>query len=160
MNSKLLSVITLGMIAVSSVLSAPQAFAAAPKAAKMATASGKAVTLNIASNGEQMMYNKKELSVPANSKVTVIFQNKSAALKHNWVLVKAGKGDKVAAAGIAAGESKGYVVASSDVIAYTKLSAAGKKVQVTFQAPKKGTYDFLCTSPGHNAIMKGKFVVK
>jgi azurin len=118
------------------------------------------VTVNVSSMGEQMMYNMKDISVPADSTVTVIFQNKSSSLKHNWVLTQKGASDKVAMEGMSAGESKGYVTKSDKIIAFTKLSEPGKKVQVTFKAPKKGTYDYVCTSPGHNAIMKGKFVVK
>ena len=118
------------------------------------------VTLNVSSMGEQMMFDKKTLSVPAGSDVTVIFTNKSTSLKHNWILAKKGTGNKVASAGIAAGEGKSYVVKSSDVIAYTKLIDPKKKGQVTFKAPAKGTYDFVCTSPGHNMIMKGVFTVK
>ncbi len=148
MKSKLLSLLTSATF-LFSVSSANQAFAA-----------GNKVTLNISSVGEQMMFDKKELTVPAGSDVTVIFTNKSSALKHNWILAKKGTGNKVAAAGISAGESKSYVVKSPDVIAYTKLISPKKKGQVTFKAPAKGTYDFVCTSPGHNMIMKGVFKVK
>ncbi len=118
------------------------------------------VTVNISSMGEQMMYNMKDISVPANSTVTVVFENKSSSLKHNWVLTEKGAGDKVAMDGMSAGEAKSYVKKGDKVIAYTKLGDPGKKVKVTFKAPKKGTYDYVCTSPGHNMIMKGKFVVK
>lgn len=125
-----------------------------------AMAAGKKVTVNIASFGEQMKFDKNEIKVPAGSDVTVIFTNKSTALKHNWILTKKGKANSVAMAGMAAGEAKGYVVKGGDVIAFTKLIDPKKKGQVTFKAPPKGTYDFVCTMPGHNMLMKGTFIVQ
>lgn len=141
---KLLSVLTASVLA----LSATQAMAA-----------GKAVTLNISAS-DQMKYDKSELSVPAGSKVTVILENKGAALQHNWVLTQPGKSASVATEGMSAGLSQNYVKKGASVIANTKIANPKKKVQVTFDAPKKGTYDYLCTFPGHNAMMKGKFIVK
>lgn len=125
-----------------------------------AFAGGNKVVVNISSMGEQMKFDKNEIKVPAGSDVTVVFTNKSTALKHNWILAKKGKGDAVATAGMSAGEGKGYVTKSGDVIAFTKLIDPKKKGQVTFKAPAKGTYDFVCTSPGHNMLMKGKFIVQ
>lgn len=125
-----------------------------------ALAAGKKVTVKVSSMGEQMMFDTKEIKVPAGSDVTVVFTNKSTSLKHNWILAKKGTGDKVAAAGISAGETKSYVNKTADVIANTKLIDPKKTGQVTFKAPAKGTYDFVCTSPGHNMIMKGKFIVQ
>ncbi len=126
-----------------------------------ALAGGKTVSLVIESSGDQMKFNKSEISVSENSNVTLTFNNKSASLTHNWVLVKSGTGDQVSASGIAAGEGKSWLTSGDkNVIAFTKAVKPGKTVSVTFKAPKKGTYDFVCTSPGHNSMMKGKFIVK
>lgn len=148
MKNKFLSILTSATVIFSGAL------------ATEAMAAGKKVTVNVASMGEQMKFDKNELKVPAGSDVTVVFSNKSSALKHNWILTKKGKGDSVAMAGMAAGESGGYVKKGGDVIAFTKLIDPKKKGQVTFKAPAKGTYDFVCTSPGHNMLMKGKFIVQ
>ena len=48
----------------------------------------------------------------------------------------------------------------SNVIAYTDLVGGGQTTSVEFNAPDAGTYDFLCSFPGHYAIMKGKFIVE
>jgi len=54
-----------------------------------------------------------------------------------------------------------YVPADSkEVIAYTKIIGGGESVTITFDTPEKGTYDFLCTFPGHFALMQGKFIVE
>ena len=41
-----------------------------------------------------------------------------------------------------------------------KLIGGGEETTVTFDAPAKGTYDFICSFPGHYALMKGKFIVE
>ena len=46
------------------------------------------------------------------------------------------------------------------IIAATKLLGGGETDTVIFDAPAAGTYEFLCSFPGHYAIMKGKFIVE
>ena len=125
-----------------------------------AIAGGGKVTVKITSMGDQMKFDKSEVSVSEGSEVTVEFKNASTSLKHNWILVEKGTGDKIAMDGMSAGESKSYLPKSKSIIAATKLANPGKTEKVTFKAPKKGSYDFVCTSPGHNMLMKGKFIVK
>ena len=48
----------------------------------------------------------------------------------------------------------------SNVIAHTKLVGGGESTTITFHAPEKGTYDFICSFPGHYSMMKGKFNVE
>jgi azurin len=36
----------------------------------------------------------------------------------------------------------------------------GETDVIEFQAPPAGEYEFLCSFPGHYAMMRGKFVVK
>lgn len=119
------------------------------------------VSVTIETLGDQMMFNKKEVTVKENSDVTVVFKNKSTSLKHNWLLVTPGTSDKVAMEAISVGESKGYIPkGNKNILAFTKLIDPGKSGTVKFKAPQKGSYDFVCTSPGHNMLMKGKFIVK
>jgi azurin len=132
--------------------------AAAPKA------DAPPVTLDIGSKGDELVYDKTELSATAGSKITVNLKNNASAAsgnKHNWILVKAGQVDAVAADGIAAGDAAGYVKAGDTrIIAQIGLIEAGKTGSITFDAPAAGTYDFICTFPGHNIGMKGKLVIK
>ena len=46
------------------------------------------------------------------------------------------------------------------VLANTKVVGGGEKDTIEFTAPAPGTYDYICTFPGHYAIMKGKLVVQ
>ncbi|MCS6848129.1 MAG: plastocyanin/azurin family copper-binding protein [Anaerolineae bacterium] len=127
-------------------------------------ASGTPVTLEIASKGDALEFDKTSFEVPAGSKVTLVMKNNASpgsGVYHNWVLVRPGTIDAVAADGIAAGEANDYLKPNDNrVIAHTKMAKEGETVSVTFDAPPPGTYDFLCSFPGHATLMRGKFVVK
>lgn len=124
---------------------------------------GAAVTLDIGSKGDELAYDKTALQAPAGSKITLNFKNNSnpaANLLHNWVLVKPGTADGVAADGIAAGEANDYLKASDDrVLAHAKMVKGGDSSSVTFDAPAAGAYDYICTFPGHAVLMKGVLTI-
>ena len=64
--------------------------------------------------------------------------------------------DAVAAAGAKAGEQHGFVAPGDPrVLAATHLCGKGQQVSVDFVAPPPGDYPFLCTNPGHGAVMHG-----
>ena len=66
-----------------------------------------------------------------------------------------------AAAGVTAKDTDYIASTMADkVIAKTKMIGGGESDAIEFKAPAAGTYDFLCTFPGHSAIMKGKLIVK
>jgi azurin len=118
--------------------------------------------INIATVGETMTYDQTAFTVKAGQTVHVVLSNHatSQAMKHNWVLVTAGKEATVATAGLAAGEGSGYVPrGDADVLAYTPLSQPGGQVDVTFTAPAAGTYPFICTFPAHYQTMHGTLTV-
>jgi azurin len=115
---------------------------------------------------DAMQYDKKELDVPATCKqVTVTIhhggQLPAAAMGHNWVLVKTPDLSDVANAGMGAGLAANYVAAGDKrVIAHTKVVGGGQSDSVTFPTAglkAGGDYSYLCTFPGHNALMRGKF---
>lgn len=119
------------------------------------------VKLEIGSKGEELLFDKDTLSAPAGSKITLIFKNNSTALEHNWVLIKPGANDQVANDGLAAGEAKGYLKENDpNVIAHTKMLKAGESDTITFDAPAKGQYPYICTFPGHHVLMKGTLTIE
>lgn len=120
-------------------------------------------TLTIGSVGETMAFDKTSLEVKAGDTVKLTLKNNgtSPAMVHNWVLVKAGSENEVGVAGIQAGEKMNYVPKSPNVLASTKLAKPGQSVTLTFTAPKTpGSYPYICTFPGHYALMKGTLIVK
>jgi len=108
-----------------------------------------------------MAFDTTTLKVKQGQRVRLVFHNNAtvAALPHNWALVKPGTAQAVASAGIQAGKSHDSVPDSPDVLAHTKLAGPGQTVDVTFTAPKPGSYPYICTVPGLVAVMKGQPVV-
>jgi azurin len=130
-----------------------------------ASAAGDPCKLEITGN-DQMQYDKKELDVPASCKqVTVTLhhagQLPAAAMGHNWVLVSTPDLTAVANAGMGAGLASNYIQPGDKrVIAHTKVVGGGQTDSVTFSTSALkpgGDYSYLCTFPGHNALMRGKF---
>ncbi|MDO5105683.1 azurin [Capnocytophaga sp.] len=132
----------------------------APTSDKMAT--GNDIVLE---STDQMTYNVSEIKVKGGEKVTLTLKHVGKmpveVMGHNFVLLKQGT-DLAAFAGKAMNAKEtDYVPAGSDeVIAHTKMIGGGDSTTITFDAPEKGTYDFMCSFPGHYAIMKGKFIVE
>jgi azurin len=115
-------------------------------------------------SSDQMKYNVSEIKVKAGESVTLTLKNVGKmpiqAMGHNLVILQ--KGTNVAQFATSAGNAKatGYVpVDSKAIIAATKLIGGGQSSTITFKAPTKGTYDFICTFPGHFIVMKGKLIV-
>jgi len=46
----------------------------------------------------------------------------------------------------------------SAIIVHTAMLGGGESDTIEFTAPPAGTYPFICTFPGHYAIMRGKLV--
>ncbi|MEE9361005.1 MAG: azurin [Cellulophaga sp.] len=116
------------------------------------------------SSDDMMKYDKKELKAKAGKTIVLTLRHIGKMPKnvmgHNFVLLK--KGVDVATFGMKAMNAidNDYIPEGDETIAYTKLIGGGESVTITFTAPEAGTYDFMCTFPGHYAIMKGKFIVE
>ncbi|HJN88611.1 MAG: plastocyanin/azurin family copper-binding protein [Dehalococcoidia bacterium] len=136
---------------------------AAPAATEAPTAAPAApagAELEISVNGDALTFTVDSLTASSGSEMVVSFKNVSGINQHNWVLVKDGTKDAVAADGTAAGPGSDWVKPGDDrVIANTKMLVAGEAGDVTFTAPAPGTYQFVCTFPGHNFTMFGDFEV-
>ena len=129
-----------------------------PDAVDQAPAPAESLLLDISVNGEDLEFDKSEMSAPAGQEVTVQFRNVSKAQPHNWVLVENGTKDEVTADGIESGEENDYVTPGDErVFAQTGLLAGKETGKVTFTVPPAGTYQFVCTFPAHNITMFGTF---
>ena len=123
------------------------------------------VTLNVKTVGEtmtEMKYEPNRLEVAAGSLVTIILENtaSSEAMIHNWVLIEAGSQSEVTQKALDAGVDKDFIPDTPKIIAATGLANPGETQEMEFVAPdRKGTYQFICTYPGHTS-MKGIFLVK
>ena len=118
---------------------------------------------------DQMSYNTKEIVIDKSCKTFTVNLTHSGSLPknvmgHNWVLSKTADMEGVATDGMAAGLDKNYLKdGDTRIIAHTKIIGAGEKDSVTFDVSKLNpaeTYEFFCTFPGHNSMMKGSVVLK
>ena len=121
---------------------------------------GGPANLVIGVNGDALQFNTGSMSASAGSEVVVTFNNSSGVHSHNWALVEGGTKDAVATDGVAAGQGNNWLpVDDSRVIGATILLGPGESGDATFTAPAAGTYEFVCTFPGHNSSMFGDFTV-
>lgn len=114
---------------------------------------------------DQMKFNLSEIKVKAGETVTLTLKHvgklPKAAMGHNWVLLKPGTDINAFGAKASKFKDNGYIPENSDaIIAHTELVGGGEETTITFEAPEAGTYDFICSFPGHYALMKGKFIVE
>lgn len=117
--------------------------------------------------GDNISYSTDSLSVPAScSEVTVTIthtgQLPAVAMGHNWVLLPEADLDSIAQAGAMAGVDAAYVPDDDRIVAATGLVGGGESDSVTFSldALEDGvTYRYVCTFPGHWAVMQGSFTV-
>lgn len=121
--------------------------------------------LDITGN-DQMQYDKQALAAPASCKQITLTLHHSGklpkeAMGHNWVLVNAADLAAVANAGMGAGLASDYVAPGDKrVLAHTKVIGGGDTTSVSFSSSllkQSGSYSYLCTFPGHNALMHGTF---
>ncbi len=121
------------------------------------------------SGNDQMQFSTKALEATAGDTVTLTLTHTGklpkVAMGHNWVLLhKDVKLPEFAMKAMKAADTD-YVptdeATKKEVITHTKLLGGGETDTITFTAPEEaGDYPFLCTFPGHFAVMQGIFTVK
>lgn len=116
--------------------------------------------------GDSIKYSKDKIEVAAGSEVKLTIEHTgklpASAMGHNFVLLKKGTDmNKFATAAMSATQT-GYIPEGmkDQVIAHTQVVGGGESDTITFDAPEKGEYIFLCSFPGHASQMNGKFIVK
>ena len=123
------------------------------------------VNINI-DGTDTMMYSKNSFEVKSGQKVKLAFKNTGklpkVAMGHNIVILK-NSVDLIEFCNEAVKFPTNEYFPKGrekDVIVRTKLLGPGETDTVYFMAPESGTYEFVCTFPGHFALMKGKMIVK
>ena len=111
-----------------------------------------------------LQFDVAELKVKAGMKVELIFNNNDDML-HNLVITKPGDAvEKVGKLSLDLG-IKGpdyhYVPDSDLVLFHTAILQPDTSEKIYFNAPEKpGIYPFVCTFPGHYAVMRGRLIVE
>lgn len=125
---------------------------------------GTTATINLTAN-DAMQFNTAEIRIATGRTIKLNLKHvgkmPAEMMGHNFVLLAQGTDiSAFSAAGVTAKDTDYIAKAMADkVIAKTKLIGGGESDAIEFKAPAPGTYDFICTFPGHSGIMKGKLIV-
>ncbi|MBA6152770.1 azurin [Gelidibacter maritimus] len=136
------------------------------KVEKKAPAEDPNVAVLTIEGNDQMQFNKKELKVKAGQKVKLTLKHVGKmdiqVMGHNWALLT--QDADVATVGNAAALAKDNDYIPADMtdkfIVHTKMIGGGETTTIEFDAPAPGTYTYMCTFPGHYALMQGKLIVE
>lgn len=125
--------------------------------------------ITITADKVQFLFDVKEFTVKPGQKVKITLINPADSVTrqpHNLLVVNPGKKDIVGMAANAGMTDptflteKQAVPDSEDVLFHSKLLQAGEEDVMEFTAPEEaGDYPYLCTYPGHWAIMNGVMTV-
>ncbi|MEJ2881314.1 plastocyanin/azurin family copper-binding protein [Pedobacter sp. GR22-6] len=136
-------------------------------AATTETAAPEATTTELVLAGnDQMKYSTNELKAVAGSPIKLTFKHIGTigkeAMGHNVVILKPGTDAAAYAAKALEAKATDYIPASeaASVVAHTKLLGGGEEDVIEFTITEKGSYEYICTFPGHIGLMKGVLVVE
>jgi len=112
---------------------------------------------------DQMRYSATRMEAPA-GKVKIEMKNAGTlpkeAMGHNMVILKPGSDPMAFALKSVGAKDTDYVLpGAAEVLTHTKLLGPGESAMIELDLTP-GTYVFLCTFPGHVALMNGQLVVQ
>lgn len=125
---------------------------------------GDRVEITIEAN-DQMKFDLSEIKVKEGDTVVLTLKHvgklPKAAMGHNWVLLAQGVDMKSFAMTAMQAKANDYIPeGTEDVIVHTALLGGGEEDTIEFTAPAAGEYTFICSFPGHYALMNGTFIVE
>jgi len=121
---------------------------------------------NVVISGDDLMkFDKKEIIVKSGQKVRLTLRHIGRldikVMGHNVVILKQGVDVSTFAASASTASDNKYIPKDTDdIIAHTDLIGGGQTTTIEFDAPPAGEYTFICSFPGHYAMMQGKFIVE
>lgn len=114
-------------------------------------------------SNDQMKFDLKEIKVKKGDTIKLtlkhVGQLPKAAMGHNWVLLNADTDMASFAQASIQARDNDYIPADGFII-HTDLLGGGEETTIEFEAPEIGEYTFICSFPGHFALMNGKFIVE
>lgn len=114
---------------------------------------------------EGMKYDVTRLVAPVNKPIEIIFENPDG-MPHNLVVVEPGSRERIGAEAQELPpdhldrQGRAWVTESREIIAATKLLETGQSETLRLRPiATEGVYEYVCTFPGHWAVMYGQLVV-
>lgn len=120
--------------------------------------------LQIESN-DQMQYSTNELKAHSGLiQLTLTHTGKmdKSVMGHNLVILKPGTDIAAFTQKAVLAKDTDYIPGSEKerIVAHTKLIGGGESDTIEFTISEPGTYEYICSFPGHAALMKGKLIVE
>ena len=120
-------------------------------------------TFIIINSNDLMKFDQNELRVFEGQKITLTLNHTGKMSKeimgHNFVLLKKDTNLNDFAQRAMLARDNEYIPDGNETIAYTKMIGGGESDTITFTAPEKGSYTYICTFPGHYGLMRGVLIV-
>jgi azurin len=125
------------------------------------------VKIEITAN-DQMQYSSKTMEAKVGDTLIITLKNigklPKVAMGHNLAFLKPGTVLPTFATKCMTAGASDYIPADPEskalVVAHTKMLGGGESDTITFEAKEAGSYPYLCTFPGHFAIMNGVLTIK
>lgn len=116
-------------------------------------------------SNDRMQFDKKEIVVFQDQVVLLRLEHRGSMPKssmgHNFVLIHPSISISDYVKRALKEVKNEYVVNDPNLtLAHTRMIGGGEHDEIVFNAPAQGSYDFICSFPGHSSNMKGKFIVK
>ncbi len=114
---------------------------------------------------DQMLFSVTAFEVVTGQSVKIVFKNvgklPKVAMGHNLVILVEGVTSAQFGTEAMTAAATDYIPASmkDKIVAHTKLLGPGEQDEIVFTAPAPGEYEFLCSFPGHFALMRGVMTV-
>lgn len=147
------------------VTAAPEPAPAPPPAEPVVAAPDAEGVVRLTAN-DQMRFSANRIEVKAGEKIKIELHNVGVlpkeAMGHNLVVLKPDLQPSAYAAKAMNAKATDYVPAeaAADVVGHTALLGPGEKAVLELEPLEAGTYPFLCSFPGHVALMNGQLVVQ
>jgi len=119
----------------------------------------------VVNSDDAMKFDVSEIKVKAGEEIKLTLNHTGKLGKdvmgHNFVVLAQGTDVQAFANAAIQAKATDYVPEGNDsVLAHTKVIGGGESDTITFTLKEKGTYEFICSFPGHSFMMKGVIIVE
>ncbi|HEY9030319.1 MAG TPA: azurin [Kangiella sp.] len=119
----------------------------------------------VVNSDDAMKFDVSEIKVKAGEEVKLTLNHTGKLAKdvmgHNFVVLATGTDVQAFANAAIQAKANDYIPEGDDrVLAHTKVIGGGESDTITFTLKEKGTYEFICSFPGHSFMMKGVIIVE
>lgn len=119
----------------------------------------------VVNSNDAMKFDVSEIKVKAGEEIKLTLNHTGKlgkdAMGHNFVVLAQGTDVQAFSNAAIQAKANDYIPEGNEnVLAHTKLIGGGESDTITFTLKEKGTYEFICSFPGHSFMMKGVIIVE